>query len=608
MKPTGLEGEAEALKAIKANRTPRYVELDALERYVETTQYEGRPHWFDDTVPLWERAPIIAYPIVQTAIASNIDMLLGEQSWPTITSFSHLNDDEELEDEELSELLEWVDRGLGEVVEKSRLKAAARESYAQAQGARTAVAIVGLRNGTPFVDTVRAKWCTPQLDVDGSVIALEIRYPYLDREYDKRSNKWRAVAKLYRRVIDDQSDTTFLPQDARPDGVQPESWTKDPRMTVRHGLGFCPVVWYAYRRGCSTVNDIDGQALHEHCTDEIQAHDFAVSQRHTAALFMLPQICEFGVPAGYNPTETGQMPDMVAASRVDEFGNAQSAGGYIGSRKTGSARKKGPGYVWQYPDKQSCDVKVVGPDPAALDAIDKHASDIRAKIAESLQVVFLDPEHVKFAASMSGKALRTLRERQYAHCDQDRDDFGNGWLLPVMKMVLRVTQKVGVAAVRLKFAPQLFDALQRLATRTTEKSESGEDYQRGRSTESVSDGFEIPDIELKWPDHFMSAPQDELFTVQAVAAAQAEVPQKYRLQKLAPIFGIKNPDIVLKELAEEKAAAQAHEVEMQAQLAATLRDGNPGPAQGAGKVGGKKPPPSGSGSGAGPAVAAKASS
>ena len=68
------EGYDQALEAIAANRTERYVRLDRLERFVETSQYEGLPDWFEageNAKPLVERAPCIAYPIVDNAIASH---------------------------------------------------------------------------------------------------------------------------------------------------------------------------------------------------------------------------------------------------------------------------------------------------------------------------------------------------------------------------------------------------------------------------------------------------------------------------------------------------------------------------------------------------------
>lgn len=587
-----VEGEATALRTIAKHRTPRYLVLDNLERFVETTQYEGKPNWYEGECPLWERAPCIAYPVVASGIASNVDMLLGEQGFPAISAFSHTNDDEELEDEKLAEQIEWIDRGIGELIKKTRFKAAAREAYSHAQGTRSSVSVIGSRGGRLFIDSLKAKWCTPTFDVDGNVVSLEVKYAYLDRER-QRDGTWKAVAKLYRRTIDALRDVSYLPALAPEDGTDPKEWPEDPALTVAHGLGFCPVVWYAYRKGCSAVNEFDGHALHEHCLDEIVAHDFSISQRHSAALFVgQPQICEFGVPPGYNPTEEGRKPDLSASRDGAQLGDTTTTGQWIsGRRDTGGARKKGPGFVWQYPDKQSCDVKMLEVSAGGLEALDNHARDLRIKVSESLQVVFLDPENVKYAATVSGKALRTLRERQYAHCDQDREDFGDGWILPVVQMLLRLIRKVGIKAIKLRFAAELFKALDALSGDTTLTDDAGP---KDEGEVVSKDG--IPDLDLKWPDHFGNGAQEELFVVQATVAAAGLVPDRYRLQKVQSIFDIENIDVTLEELAEEKAAKQQEQMEMQHALASQMNDGAPGTASGAPKSGApNKKPGSGSG-------------
>jgi hypothetical protein len=557
------EGEAAALKALTQYQDPRFQALDRLERYVSTTQYEGRVNWYDDSKPLWERAPCIAYPIVQAAISSNVDLLFGDGRCPTVTAASDQNDDEAAADEALEQRFEDIDRGVAELIEKARLWAAFREAYGQAQGARTAVCILGVRDGNPFVDTVKAKWCTPKLDNAGNVLSIEIRYCYLDR-VKLESGKWQVQAKLYRRTIDAARDVTYVPAPATPDGREPKTWVEDAALTVAHGLGFCPVVWYAYRKGCSAVNEIDGKALHEHCLDEIEAHDIALSQRHTAALFMVPQICEIGVTPGYNPTDEGQKPDLLGSMQgglpngaVDGVPN-QIRGSWTNGRKPGGARKKGPGYVWQYPVDTK--VQLLALEPGALDALDKHAHDLRVKIAESLQVVFLDPENLKFAASVSGKALRILRERQFAHSDVDREDIGDGLVLRVLNLFLRMVEVLGKGAVRLKFLDKLLAALK---------------------------GFpenERPSLSLVWPDYVSASADDELKTVQLVAAAKVAgiLPRHTLVEKLVGVFSIENVNALLAELDDENAEDAKRQGALEHALNRVAATGTGGTPQGGG--------------------------
>lgn len=443
-----------ALEAVEARLSPRFHTLDRYDRFVEGTQYERRPcGWWDDAVPLWERRPCIVYPITQAAIASNVDLVLGEGRFPTLTTRPG-EDDADWDDAGLSEDdSEIADRFMVEVIREAHLRPHLREMLAHGQGCGSAVGIYGARNGRLFAETTRAKWCQPDFGPDGvgDVERLVIEYPYLDSYYVEAERKWHYRAMLYRREIGAETDVVMAPFDLSKHGDSAPKWT--PESVISHGLGFCPVVWYPFLRGTGTCNEIDGRPIHANALEEIEAHDIAISQRHRAALMAGdPQICEFGVMPGSNPGEEGRLPRMarsgVAGDVVDPgTGNVRSLGGiapdgWVEGPSPAPARKKGPGYVWQFASKDSRAEILTLPE-GALKALDEHARDIRVKIAESLCVVFLDPENVKFAATVSGKALETLRARQIDRCDMIRDDFGDKAIKPSISMLMRIASRLG---------------------------------------------------------------------------------------------------------------------------------------------------------------------
>lgn len=435
-----LEGYETAVKAVQANTSPRYKRLEELERWVSGKQYEGRVSWWDDSEPLWDRAPCIVYPVVQIAIQSNVDLVLGEGRFPSISSKP--GEDEEDKEGGLSEdESAALDRFIVEHHRLCRYRAHCRDAFAAAQGCGTAVALHGVRNGRPFAELVPAKWGNPKLGASGEALELDIRYPYLE-EYQRRDGKWAVRAKLYRRKIDAERDVTYKPADANEDGRDPR-WEENPDLTVDHNFGFCPVVWYPFMRGCVPVNEIDGQSIHGHILDEIQAHDIAVSQRHRGALFSEPQIVEIGVTAGTNPTELGRMP-MVPATENGGLPSKNNpiVAGYIEHPEPTKGRKKGPGYPWQY-ENPDTKVDVLTYPGDALKAQDDNARDLRIKLQESLCVVFLDPENIKFAATTSGKALEAIKQKQIDRCDAFRDDLRDGFLLPSVDMQLRIAEKLG---------------------------------------------------------------------------------------------------------------------------------------------------------------------
>lgn len=453
-----LKGEAEAKALILANMSPRAKHMARLEAFVEGTQYSGMPSWFSSEAPLFERAPCIVYKIAAEAIESNCDLVLGEGRFPTLTSHPDENDakfdDEFGLDEESSSTL---DRFMAGIAKQVRFRSACRQIFKSAQGTGSGVALLGIRNRRLFVDTTKARWCTPELDANGAVRAIEIAYPY-EEAYREPSGNWCVRAKLYRRVITATMDITFLPADAHADGRQPD-WIADPTQTFEHNLGFCPVVWYPFMRGCGTANDFDGTAIHETELDEIYALDMALSQRHRAALYSGdPQWTEIGVEEGYNPTQKARGISVPATMNGGKPGpDNPITARYTDSPRTRATRKKGPGEVWQY-DSPDVKVQLHTLPEGALKPIDEHARDLRLKLMEAMAVVLADSEHFKKGPPISGRAMEFLKGRQLDRCDQYRPDVADHLILPTMDMLLRVSKLANDRKI-----PLLLPGLQKVA-------------------------------------------------------------------------------------------------------------------------------------------------
>lgn len=555
---------SEAIAAAHANLSPRQRELETLERYAKGSQYEGLPDWFDETVPLWERAPCIRYAIAKSAIASNVDLVLGEGRFPIVTS-NPGEDDSEAEglDPEQSKA---VDRAIAEVCRRVRFRSVSRSAMKHGQQAKSVAVIAGARKGRPFLELVRSRWCEPAFDEHHKVTRLEIRYPYI--EWQKQTDgSYKLRALLYRRVIDDKSDTTYLPLEADKTGKEPleTAWKVDEKRTVNHKLGFCPVHWYAHMRECSTVDDYDGEAIHQDCLDTIRGLDFALSQRHRAALFAGdPQTIETGVQPGYNPS--GQVGRMGQPGSVKGGEDAQKyATSHYVSTGPKTARVKSPGAVWQYEDPNTKVSYLVLPGEALV-ALDQDAADLRNKICEDLAYCPIDPHNVKFTGEMSGNAIAMLRARQFDRCDIYRDDVGDNWILPVVQLLLRVALKINLAS-------KALDAV------------------RDILGEFVDDAAAEPMLFLRWPAGYLKPdPADENMTVtMAGAALKAGIATKrMALQKVAPIFGVDNIDQAEEALEKEAEENQAKAMQIAAS-AAGPQGGEGGPPQANRGAGGTSP-------------------
>ncbi len=577
--PRELLGYEQAERAQQANLPPRFHRLDCLERYVVGTQYESRPSFWDDSVPMAERAPCVVYPVVESAIRSVVDFCLGEGRWPSITACSVEAEEEPEEkpdgedeapalpkpkkrvsakpfDDRFSlteEEAEVVDAFLEAVVDQAKLKRAASELLESGMGCKTAVAIGCVRDGKLCIETTKAKWCTVKRNPKrpSEVESLEIRYPYLREYFDTRERKWAVECLLYRRVIDANSDTTFKPARASEDGEEPDTWTVDKDKSIDHKLGFCPVVWYAHRKRCATVAEEDGTAIHENLLDEIDGLNMALSLRHRAAMYASdPQIVEIGVEKGYNPAPSGRQPEVVLGGGTDPVTGNRTPSYVIPAKNGKAARMRGVGVVWTYERGENVDVKMLTLPGDALKSADDNVRDLRSKVAEALGVVFVDPDNAKFSAELSGKALARLYDRQIRLCDKEREDFGDECLLAIVDMLLRIALSVGKRKDEALYLAGLTEVLPILE----------------RFQANVVGGKQrwfSPQLDLAWGPYFEPSETDAKALVEYVSAAHtAGLITKYTaVEELGDVFAIGNVDGYLDELEQEDEADAAKQTE-----------------------------------------------
>jgi hypothetical protein len=546
-----------AEKVLRANLPPRFFRLDTLERYVEGTQYEGKPSFLDDSVALLDRAPRVVYLIAQDAIRSNVDLVLGEGRFPTITSLPG-EDDEEYDDEEDGLGLDEddsaiVDRGIASIMKQVRGPSVFREVLEAAQGCGTAVVIGGVRNGKICLETTLAKWCTPTFDPQDQerITQVEIRYPYLQESYSKDRRKWTVDVLLYRRVIDEKSDTTFRPARANEHGDEPDHWEPEPGGVIEHGFGFCPVRWYKHAARCLAVSEVDGRAVHALLLDEIDALNFSLSQHDRAALYVGdPQMVETGVdedvqqPMGQQAFGAFNTP-LGGSGPEPDRGSWRSPG--VQSAAVGTAgvgRKRGPGVIYRYPSEKSKLTLLTLPGDA-LDAISNNVKGLLTMLREGLAYVSTDPESMKMNGDISGRFLEWLYRKQLNRCDNIRADFGDKCLLPVVDMLLRIVLAKG-DGIRMRGVKQLVAVLQKFEREVT--SEDGSTQQ-----------WVSPELHLRWGPYFPPTETDQKAIGESVRAdlESGLITKLTGVEKLAPFYGIKSAHEyveMLEKEAEEKLA------------------------------------------------------
>lgn len=561
--------KAEADRLLADNTSPRFRLLDSLARYADCTQYEGRPDFFDDSRPLFERAPCIRSKVVGNAVRSHVAMVLGEGQFPCIVTGADEDDSEFDEDAGLDEAASTIlDHGVRVIARQTRLAVVARRLLHAAMVSRTAVAIACVRDGRLAIETTWAKWCRPTFDkaAPATVTKLEIRYPYLEEFTDPLTRRPSVRALLYRRVIDDKADTTYQPAKASAGGAEPDAWTPDPLKTYEHGLGFCPVVWYPFMKQEGSVAEIDGQAIHQHHLPEIVGLDFALSQRHRATLMTTdPLMVEIGVEPGFNPTATGVRASIWMPGDPEE--NKQwRAPAPAGA--AGQVRRRAPGQAYQYPDNAK--VSYLTLPGGALEASTGNAQALEQQLAEAFCWVPTDPkEMMSGAGTLSGKALEWLHKKQINYDVEVRADVGHGLILPLVSMLLRIVHRLGAGGgLYLLGVDKLLPILAKFER---EQRVAG----GGTGTRKVWMG---PDMRLEWPAFFADTAADQKAVGDNVRAdlTGGLITRATAVKKIAPFYGIDNPAQYAEDLDKADAAKRAEEHEAAEMLA-------PGGAQGAAK-------------------------
>lgn len=227
------------------------IEIDAV-----SADFKIPPGFVDKSgshVPIKYRRPVAPYQLARTVIERFTAMVFSDNMHPRISVIG----DEDTED------------FLFGLVDAARLWP--KMMLARSMGGAMGTIVVGFKfvNGKPRIEIHDPRWVNPQFvdREDFSLGAVEIRWMKPEWEEDERGRgKW--VYYWQRRIIDDESDTYFLPAPVA-DGREPE-WEVDPKHTVRHELGLCPVVWI---QNLPSADDVYGECDIHGLHDKIREID-----------------------------------------------------------------------------------------------------------------------------------------------------------------------------------------------------------------------------------------------------------------------------------------------------------------------------------------------
>lgn len=487
---------------------------------------QGRASWWDAEVPLRDRAPCVQSRLASTAISRLTSLALGIDKFPRVEPrrTAHGQAVAPATRAAVSELLT-------QVIEQLALADRAPLAMAAGLGVGSTGFVVSLRDGRLDLQILDGKDCTPVLAPDGTVVSLEVRYRYpVPSPTPREAHRW------YRRVIDATHDRVWTDIECDAEGYEPDWSALAP--TWECALEFCSVVWH---RNTPDPTDpgVDGVALFEGLEGELEALDFALSQRHRNARYNgEPQIVTIGADGDKPLGETGPVAQGDGYGWKTPFswaGSAyQSAKGWLGGG--GSATKKAPGKIWRIPT--GGDAKLLESTGAGAAILQGDADDLTRRLLAATGVVMADPQTV--AANASAALLREIFRPMLDTCGRLRSEW-SVTLVRVLDLALRtlttrVAREQGVHLDAYQAAlPTLMACYRRVVGQAAPR------------------WVGVP-LELRWGEYFEPTWQERqiaVATAQAANGGRAVVSHATSIKLLAPLLGVDDAETELQAITGE---------------------------------------------------------
>ncbi|MFT8522056.1 portal protein [Gluconobacter oxydans] len=373
--------------AVPAGASARTARLLALKRVLDGTQYDALPHPFSmeksgagEYIPLSSRRPSVRTNLCRTVVDESVSLLFGDTHWPGLVT-----DDAR------------VTEALSTFASQTRLASLLME--AARLGSVGSVAILfEVSAGVPKLSVLETAYLTPFWDdATGELLRVEERFLVRGRELAAQgypiADELLGAQFWWQRIWTPLDCAVSVPWLVGMDGG-----VRDESRSVRHGLGFVPIVWTRNLVG-PYGRDPEGECTFERAIDTVIEADYLLSQAGR------------GLKYGSDPTlvlKTGGFSDGVAHQ-----GGAASA-------------------LTLPPEG---DAKLLEINGNAAGAVLDHYRELRLVVLEQLHGNRAHGDRV--GGAQSGKAMEMMCQPLIWLVDRLRHSYGEGALLSIYRMACR---------------------------------------------------------------------------------------------------------------------------------------------------------------------------
>lgn len=371
---------------------PRCSRLRALEAVLDGRQYDILPYPFScertaagDYIPLAERRPSVRTGLCRVVVEDSVSLLFSEGHFPMVQSPHPA-----------------TEQSLLDLIRESRLNETMLEAATRGSVGSVAV-LFRVVQGRPLFDVLSSTYLTPEWSTEDARDLTRVTELYKCRgdellaqgyDVDPVQRYW------FRRVWDKENETWYQPV---PFASVHASWTADAERSVRHGLGFVPVVWTKNLPGASP-GDADGACTFAPAIDTVIETDYLLSQAGR------------GLKYGSDPTLV--LKDGGGVTPPSRVGGASAA-------------------LILPPEG---DAKLLEINGNAAAAVLAHTRELRSIALESMHGNRAHGD--RLSAPQSGRALELMCQGLVWLADRLRISYGEGTLLALLRMACRASSTI----------------------------------------------------------------------------------------------------------------------------------------------------------------------
>ena len=371
--------------------TPRTRALDILRRVLNGTFYDVLPYQFHEErtaggeyIPLRNRRPSVRYALSRIVVEDSVSLLFSEGHFPTIDS-----DDRD------------VAAVLADVVKEARLNQVMVDAALRGAIGSVTVLLRVLR-GRVFFDVIDTVFLTPVWDAASPDTLVSVTEKYKVPGYILATNGYEIAQPdsdyWFMRRWDAQDEVWYVPNLVS----QPTDLVVDDARSVRHGLGFVPLVWIRNLPGTSASGDpVDGACTFRAAIETQIEIDYQLSQAGR------------GLKYSSDPTLLIKEPATTDTEIIKGAGNALVV-------------------------SENGDAKLLEIGGTASAAVIDYVRTLREMALESVHGNRANAD--RLTAAQSGRALELMNQGLIWLADNLRISYGEGALLSLARMVLRAAE------------------------------------------------------------------------------------------------------------------------------------------------------------------------